>query len=125
MNMPAQFAGFAQNISARFGGPYHASRITDKGNPVYDDGGSIVTPGTPSTRTCMAQVDSVTEDMRREEGFVEGDVRILVLSDTLTGGITTDNSIEVLAGPHAGSWQIETVGADAFGIYHELRGRKA
>jgi hypothetical protein len=63
--------------------------------------------------------------MRREEGFADGDVRILVLSDTLAGDLSLDNSIELLGGAHIGKWQIQTISRDPFGIYFELRGRRA
>lgn len=125
LNVAAKFASAAQSVSAMYGGPYYDALILDKGEAVFDDGGSIITPGTPTTRTCQAQVDTVTQDMRREEGFADGDVRILVLADTLAGGISLDNSIEVLGGAHAGAWQIQTISRDPFGIYYELRGRRA
>lgn len=124
LNMAKVFAERAAFVSQVYGGPYYDALIMDKGDAVYDTGGSIVTPGTASTRPCQAQVDTVTQDMRREEGFADGDVRILVLADTLAGGISLDNSIEILGGANIGTWQIQTISRDPFGIYFELRGRR-
>jgi hypothetical protein len=125
LNMAAKYASIAQAVSAAYGGPYFDALVLSKGEPVYDDGGSIVTPGTPSSRPCEAQVDAATQDMRREEGFVDGDVRILVLADTLSGTLTTDDRLQILSCPHAGIWSIQTIARDPFGIYWELRGRSA
>ena len=125
MNLAQMFAQRAVAVSNAYGGPYYDALIIDKGTAIYDTGGSIVTPGTSSTRPCQAQVDTVTQDMRREEGFTDGDVRILILADRLAGAVNLDNTIRILAGPHMGLWQIQTISIDAFGIYYELRGRRA
>jgi hypothetical protein len=123
--MSAKFATVAQAVSATYGGPYYDAVVNSPGTPVFDSGGSIVTPGVATSRACQAQVDSVTQDMRQSEGYTDADMRILVLADTLAGGITLDDKIEILAGPHAGEWMIAAINRDPFGIYHELRGRKA
>ena len=125
LNMAAKFATVAQAVSAAYGGPYFDALVLSKGEPVYDDGGSIVTPGTPSSRPCEAQVDAATQDKRREEGFTDGDVRILILADGIVGAISLDDRVQVLAGPHAGTWLIQSIARDPFGIYWELRGRPA
>lgn len=125
INIAAKFATVAQSVSAMFGGPYYDAIIRSQGQPVYDDGGSIITPGTPISRICQAQVDVVTQDMRSDVGFTDGDVRILVLADTLEGAVSLDDSIELLGGSHIGTWQIQSVSIDPFGIYYELRGRRA
>ncbi|MES2783599.1 MAG: hypothetical protein V4657_12455 [Pseudomonadota bacterium] len=119
------FAGKALAISAMYGGPYYDALVHSPGEAVYDDGGSIITPGDATVRTCQAQVDSVTQDMRREEGFVDGDVRILVLATTLSGAITTDDQIEILGGANVGRFMVQSVSRDPFGVYYELRGRPA
>jgi hypothetical protein len=125
LNMVAKFATVAQAVSAAYGGPYYDALVHSAGEPVFDSGGSIVTPGIASSWTCQAQVDSVTQDMRQAEGYTDADMRILVLADTLAGAITLDNTIEVLAGPHAGAWMIASINRDPFGVYWELRGRRA
>lgn len=123
--MAEVFAQKALAISAMYGGPYYDAIIKSPGEAVYDDGGSIITAGDETLRTCQAQVDDATQDMRREEGFVEGDVRILVLASTLSGAVTTDDRIEILGGANIGEWLIQTISRDSFGIYFELRGRRA
>ena len=125
LNMPAQFANIAQTISAAFGGPYYDALIHSAGTPIFDSGGSIITPGVASSRTCQAQVDSVTQDMRQSEGYTDADMRILVLASTLSGPVTLDNSIQILGGSHVGKWLIQSIARDSFGIYWELRGRRA
>lgn len=125
LNMAAIVAQKAVAISQAYGGPYYDAVIQSPGDAVYDDGGSIIVPGDPTIRACQAQVDVATQDMRREEGFTDGDVRIIILSDTLAGEIGLDDSIKILGGPHKGEWQIETISRDPFGIYWELRGRRA
>lgn len=125
INVAAKFATVAQSVSAMFGGPYYDAIIRRQGDAVYDDGGSIVTPGTPISRICQAQVDVATQDMRNEVGFTDGDVRILVLANTLDGAVTLDDSIELLGGAHIGLWQIQSISVDPFNIYYELRGRRA
>lgn len=125
LNLAKVFAERAALISAKFGGPYYDAIVHSPGEPVYDNGGSIATPGTATQATCQAQVDSVTQDMRAVEGFIEGDVRILVLTITITGEITTDDQIEILGGANVGWWLVQSVTRDAMGIYYELRGRSA
>lgn len=125
LNMAAVFAQQALAISQAYGGPYYDALVMGKGDAIYDDGGSIVTAGTATERACQAQVDDATQDMRREEGFTDGDVRIIILSDTLAGSIGLDDSVKILGGPHMGEWLVQTISRDAFGIYFELRGRRA
>ena len=125
LNMAQVYAQRAAFVSQVYGGPYYDALVHSPGEAVYDDGGSIVTAGTASVRTCQAQVDSVTQDMRRDEGFVDGDVRILVLTVTLTATITTDDQIEILGGANRGRFMVQSVSRDPFGVYYELRGRPA
>jgi hypothetical protein len=125
MTVQQAFADIALNFSAIFGAGFWDVHVIGKGTPVYDDGGSIVTPGTPVIRSCSAQVDAATEAMRLADGFTEADRRILVLSATLDGEITTDERIQILDGPFAGTWGIESVTRDPAAIYWELRGRRS
>ena len=123
---PAKLAArVATGISRSFGGPFFPALAISSTEPVKDMGGSIVTAGTTLMRPCMAQVDVVTEAMRQAEGYTDRDVRILVLRDTLDGGIDTDAQVEVLEGPNAGAFMIARVGGDPLGLYHDLTGRAA
>lgn len=125
MDMPSAFAGIGLAFSAVFGGPYWPAQIITQGEIEYDDGGSIIPgSGEPTRRDCMAQVDAATLSMRQAEGFIEKDRRIIVLADTLTGEISTEDRIELLQGPFAGLWGIESVDRDTGAAGLELRGRQ-
>lgn len=124
MNIAERMAGIATGVSARLGAGFWPARVVSVGAAEVDAGGSIVTPGVVTERDCSAMVDAVTEAMRLAEGFTERDVRILVLAGTLAGQITTDDRVEVLAGPNAGAFSVESVGRDPAGLYFELRGRR-
>ena len=102
MDLAAAFAEIALGFSGENGAPFHPAEVMSVSAPVYDDGGDIVTPGQLTRRPCMAQADYAGEAMRGEAGFADGDIRILVLSDTLSGAITTDDRIEIASGPFAG-----------------------
>lgn len=115
--------GLARTFAAAFGGLYLPGRIHRYASPVFDDGGSIV-PAAPVTTDCRVQVDAVTEAMRRAEGYTEADCRILILAAGL-GELTTDDRVEVLAGPHAGLWLIASVDRDPAGAVFDCRGRRA
>lgn len=124
MSMADAFAGIAQGFSAAGLGAFYDAFARWPGAPTYDNGGSIATPGTPIEKECSAQVDGVTEAMRLEAGFRDKDVRLLVLCATLDGTMDTDAEIEVLAGPNAGRWSVESVGTDPVGACWECRGRR-
>lgn len=121
MSAATAFARIAARVSKRHGGPFHDARVLTVAAPVYDDGGSIVTPGMPVERPCMVQVDAVTEAMRSEAGFTDRDVRLLVIS--LDGELDTDARVAVDKGPHVGTYSVQSVGTESFGIYAECRGR--
>lgn len=122
MSMAAAFAGMAASLSGAMGGPYHPALIHDISAPVMDDGGSIVTPGVSSVRDAMVQVDAATDAMRRAEGFVDSDVRLLVLG--LCDDLSTDATVEVLRGPSAGLYSIQSAERDPAGIGWAARGRR-
>jgi hypothetical protein len=62
---------------------------------------------------------AVFNAVRGAEGYVEGDVRILMLAH---GVAAPDTDAEVAAGGIR--YMIESVGTDCAGSYYELRGRK-
>lgn len=125
MDMAAAFADIGLAFSAAFGGPFWPAQIITNTPAEYDDGGSITVPGGVVYRDCTAQVDAATQAMRQTAGFVEDDRRIIVLADTLSGGVSTQDRIQLLDGPFAGLWMIENVARDTAAIGYELRGRKA
>lgn len=124
MDLAAAFAEIATTFSGESGAPFHSADVLTVSAPVLDTGGDIVTPGTLTRRPCMAQADYAGEAMRGEQGFADQDRRILILSSSLEGTITTDDRIEIKAGPFAGTWSIQSVSRDPANIGWEMRGRR-
>ena len=70
------------------------------------------------------QVDACTEAMRREEGFTDRDVRLIVLQVGPSGAITRPNTdCKVSLGGDTSA--IQSVGSDPANSYWEMRGRPA
>ena len=115
------FANIALSLP---GGPFIAVTAHWPGTPVTDAGGSIVTPAVPVNLPCKAQFDAATQAMRLTEGFVETDVRILVLSASLARALDEKARIIVASGERAGTWALLSVTRDPVGIGWEARGRK-
>jgi len=125
-SLPAAFTSIAMAFNGAFGAPFWDARIVTQGAVEYDDGGSIVPgSGSPEYRECKAQVDVATVAMRGADGFVEGDRSIIVLGSTLEGNIGTNDKIDILEGPFAGLWLVESSQRDPASIGFELRGRQA
>lgn len=126
IDLAAAFSDIAIGISAEFGGPYVLARVIDQAADDLDDGGSIPdNPADPTMRDCMVQVDLATEAMRQSEGYAEGEARFLILVNTLSGSLSTDATVEVLAGENAGSWLVSSIERDSMSIYWQGRGRRA
>lgn len=120
-----RFAGVARAVSARFGGPYHPGKLVWQGEAEEDGGGSIVSPGEPVEHDCSVQIDNVTEAMRLEAGYTDKDVRLIILAPGLGRPVDTDAALEVLAGPHIGSYTIAGQSLDTLGFAYDGRGRQA
>jgi len=111
-------------FSQTFDGPFFSARTIEQVDPVYDAGGSIVTPGGVGYRTCQVQIDSATQAMREAEGFVDTMMRFIVLASTLDGSLNTEARIEVLDGPHIGVWSVELIDRDPVAAGWVGRGRR-
>jgi hypothetical protein len=118
------FAGLALGFSQQFGAPFADAVAVWPGVPEKDEGGSIVTPASPVTKPCKAQVSTPTQAMRLDAGFLETDMRLVVLSATLEGALDTEATVTVSSGPHAGAWSLQSVTRDTAGIGWVCRGRK-
>ncbi|MXP42983.1 hypothetical protein GRI65_00770 [Altererythrobacter sediminis] len=118
------FASIAVGFSDAFGGPFTEATANWPGVPVYDDGGSIVTPGVPAQYPCRAQFDAATQSMRLSEGFLETDVRVLVLSASLSVPLDTEAKIIVSDGMYSGTWALKSCGRDPAGVGYECRARR-
>lgn len=118
------FHDLAVGFATTFGAPYEDATAVWPGTPVRDAGGSITSPGVPVSLACKVQFDAPTQAMRAAEGFFESDVRILVLSASMTAPLDSRARITVAAGRNAGTWELLTCTGDAAGIGFECRGRK-
>jgi hypothetical protein len=110
--MAAAFAGVFGAVYLD-GQLYRALEFTDDGK------GGGAGDGFAPAEAVKVQVDQATQAMRGAEGYVDGDVRILMLAH---GVAAPDTDCEVGAG--GARYMIESVGTDACGSYYELRGRK-
>lgn len=119
------FANLATGFAAQFGAPFVDAVAGWPGTRVKDAGGSIVTPGTPVEYECQAQFDAPTQAMRADAGFLETDVRILVLAATLDVALDAKATIVVASGANAGTWKLQSCTRDPAGIGFECRARKA
>ena len=122
MAFDAMFAGLATAFSDTFGGPYQAAVARWPGTATYDAGGSIAAPGTPIAVDCRAQGEAATQAMRADVGFLETDIRLLVLGLTTLDTLT---QIVIAAGPHEGTWALMSVSRDPVGVGWECRTRRA
>jgi hypothetical protein len=111
-DMAAAFAGVFQGIYLD-GTLYRAQEYADDGQ----GGGTGM--GFTAGEAVKVQIDAATDAMQRSEGYVEGDVRILMLAHGVTA---PDTDAEIAAGGQR--YMIETIGTDPCGSYYELRGRK-
>ena len=118
------FANLATGFAQQFGAPFFAASAVWPGTPVKDAGGSIVTPGTPVEKTCMVQFDAATQAMRTLPGFLESDVRIMVLAAIFDGTLDSLARIVVADGQYAGAWSLLSVTRDPAGIGYECRARR-
>lgn len=118
------FADLAAGFAAQFGAPFQDVTARWPGKPNVDDGGSIVSPGTPVEKPCKAQFDAPTEAMRNDPGFLENDVRLIILTATLDGTLDRSAKIVVDEGANAGEWALQSIIGDSAGIGWECRARR-
>ena len=124
MDLASAFGEIGLAFSAVLGGPFHDARTIEQVAPVYDDGGSIISPGSVVRRPCSVQIDTATQRMREAEGYVDTDVAFIVLASTLDGTLNTEARIEVLDGPHAGIWAVSLIERDPVAAGWVGRGRR-
>jgi hypothetical protein len=123
MSLAIRLTRIAQSVSERIGAGFWPGVVHTSGGATYDTGGSIVAPGVTTERDCLVQVDFVTQAMRATEGYAEGDVRLLVLAGSLSGGLTADDRVEVTSGPHAGLYSVRSAVLDVAATHWDCRGR--
>lgn len=126
MDLPAAFAELAATVGAAMGAPFYDGLIISQATPgSYDDNGVFVPGSPPTERACQVQIDSADWAMRQASDFVEGMVRFIVLSASLTGTLDTDAEITITSGPHAGRWLVSSLQRDPASIGYVGRGLKA
>lgn len=117
------FRQIAGAVSAAVGGPYHPASLLYAGTPVYDDGGSIITPAAPFQVDCTVQVDVATEAMRADAGFMAEDVRLLILGPP---SLDRTPRVHITAGPFVGEvYSLMSVQRDPLAFGWDCRGRLA
>lgn len=115
------FAQIASAVRQAIGGPYHDATLLYDGEPEYDAGGSIVSPGNATTLPCLVQVDAVTEAMRVDADFMERDVRLLILGPET---LTSEPRVRIEDGPFEGqAYELRSVARDPLGFGWECRAR--
>ncbi len=115
------FANLASGFSDTFGAPFKGATAKWPGTRTLDGGGSIVTPAVPQTLACKAQVSAPTQAMRQAEGFVETDVRLLILAAGLARAIDTTARVTV----GGTTYRLLSVVRDSAGIGYSCAARQA
>lgn len=87
-------------------------------SPIYDEGGAI-TSGGGDDIAIKVQRDVATYAMQQSDGYVDGDVRLIIVSSVYPN---TDN--EVTDG-YGDRWKLMTVESDAVSSHYVCRGRRA
>lgn len=118
MSLPATFAGMARGIAASIGAPFKPATITKDRPAALDAGGSILVADYPVTRPCLAQVDAATDLMRREDGYQDRDIALLLLE---AGAVAVGEKVTV----EGQTYRVESAGSDPAGIGLLCRGRPA
>lgn len=112
--------GLAQIFNAAFSPLYLPATVhAGTGEPIFGPAGEITGYDGGDT-PARAQVDAATDAMRRADGFAEGDVRMIVLSEGVDG-LTSDHEITV----RGARYRLQSVELDAAGSHWVCRGRAA
>jgi hypothetical protein len=111
--------GIAAAFAGVFGGIYLDGSLYRLVEAADDGMGGGADSGFAPAEAVKVQIDQATQAMRSSEGYVEDDVRILMLAH---GVASPDTDCEIAAG--GTRYMVETVATDPAGGYFELRGRK-
>lgn len=114
------------DIAALFGSTFGAiypdgQLVTALTQPVYDGQGNITGYSGDDPVAIKVQRDACTYAMQQSDGYVDGDVRLIVLAQGLPS-ITTDHRIT----DHTGKeWMVQSADLDAASSHWICRGRAA
>jgi len=135
LNLPNAFLSIANMFSAALGGPLWAGFVLTETNPVYDDGGSIITPGGTDRAACKVQIDAL-DQRARPDGWTEKDYRFIILAASVQAGdligdvppIDTDARVQVAdstaPADFRGIWLVSALQRDPAGIGFVGKGRR-
>jgi hypothetical protein len=110
----------AETFAAVFGAIYLDGSLYRAIEGADDGMGGGSGSGFAPAEPVKIQIDSASYAMQQADGYVEGDVRILMLAY----GVAAPDTDAQIAGGGA-RYMVESVSIDAAGSYYELRGRKA
>lgn len=108
--------GVAAIFAQAFSGFYLDATLHRAGEITYTNG--VITGNGSTDIPAKAQIDAATYAMVNSDGYVDGDMRILILNPGVP--VTTDDEITV-AGTR---WKIQSVTQDPAIAYYECRGRR-
>lgn len=115
----ALFAELGTGISAMCGGPFFTGSVVDQAGVERDVGGDVI-PGSggPVIRSCDVQIEEADFAMRSSKGYVEGQMKCIILAGTLDGALGTDAVVAIDSGPYAGTtWQVSRINRDSLGTH--------
>jgi hypothetical protein len=116
--------GIAAIFGAVLGGLYLDGLIHRDGtDPIYDNDGNITGYAGGADVPCKVQRDACSYAMVRSEGYAEGDVMLIILTDGL-GGVEITTDMQATDG-YGKRWMIEAADLDAAASHWICRGRKA
>jgi hypothetical protein len=112
--------GIAATFAAVFGAVYLDGSLYRPSAWADDGQGGGTDNGFATPEAVKVQIDQATQAMRAAEGYVDGDVRILMLAHSVAA---PDTDCEVAAG--GARYMVQSVATDPAGSYYELRARRA
>lgn len=114
--------GISAIFGSVFGALYLDGELMQSGlDPIYDDAGNIIGYGGGDPVPIKCQVDGATWAMQQAAGYVDGDVRLIILRAGLSVEVTTDHRVEV----GGKTWLVQSVETDAAASHWICRGRPA
>ncbi|WP_375194650.1 hypothetical protein [Sphingobium sp.] len=114
--------GIEAIFGTAFGGLFLPGTLHRDGTePIFDAEGNITGYEGGEGIPCRLQIDGATYAMRQSDGYVDGDVRIIILSAGLGVEVTTDMQVT----GRGQRWMIASAERDAAASHWICRGRKA
>lgn len=110
-------------FATAFGGIYLDGQLLEgTQRPIYD-GPRIVGYADPGERAAKVQITKATDAMRREEGYAEGDIGLIVLAEGV-GKVTSDMHVTVDRDGVTERYRLMSANLDSAGSHWTCRGRE-